>query len=233
MRDVRIDDVRRIDLGSFVRPAEETGTGRPRVEAVLGYVVRTSAGLLLLDTGLGDAGPETEAHYRPRRVPIAEALAGVGVAPEEVAVVVNCHLHFDHIGANPSFAGRPIVAQRRELDAARGPDYTVPELLDFPGARYELLDGEAQIATGVHVIPTPGHVDGHQSVVVECTDGTVVLAGQAHDTASAWSADVLAARAGARGHEPPLPQPSPWMERILALDPRRVVFAHDAAVWMP
>lgn len=53
---MRIDDVARLKLGTFVRPAEETGTGSPRVETVLGYVARTPAGLLLLDTGLGDSG---------------------------------------------------------------------------------------------------------------------------------------------------------------------------------
>lgn len=228
-----IDDVRRIDLGTFVRPAEETGTGRSRVEAVHGYVVRTPAGVLLLDTGLGDAGAEAEAWYRPRRVPLDEALATAGLSPEDVALVVNCHLHFDHIGGNPAFAGRPLFCQRGELETARAGDYTVPDLVDFAGATYEVLDGEAEVAPGVHVVPTPGHVDGHQSVVVVCDDGSVVLAGQAHDTASAWSADVLAARATDLGHAPPLPEPSPWMARLLAFDPRRVVFAHDAAVWVP
>ena len=78
---MRIDDVRRIDLGTFVRPAEETGTGQPRVEAVYGYVVRTTAGVLLLDTGLGDAGAEAEpvagapARLRPGRVVFAHDAA--------------------------------------------------------------------------------------------------------------------------------------------------------------
>ncbi|WP_418058516.1 MBL fold metallo-hydrolase [Pimelobacter simplex] len=196
-----------------------------------------------------DAGRRPAARHRPRRrrpgdrgaLPPAPG-AGRGGArdgraePDDIAIVVNCHLHFDHIGENPRFAGRPIVVQRRELATARDatqPDYTVPALVDFAGARYESLDGEAEIAAGVHVVPTPGHVAGHQSLVVVCEDGTVVLAGQAHDTASQWSADVLAARAAALGHEPPLPLPSPWMERILAFDPRRVLFAHDAAVWTP
>ena len=35
---MRVDDVARIELGSFVRPPEETGTDRHRVETVLGYV---------------------------------------------------------------------------------------------------------------------------------------------------------------------------------------------------
>jgi len=230
---VRIEDVRRIPLGTFTRPPEETGTGSPRVEPVYGYLARTPAGLLLLDTGLGEADEETDAWYRPRRVHVADALASVGVALDDVAIVVNCHLHFDHIGGNPSFAGRPILCQRAELETARAGDYTVDALVDFEGARYELLDGVAEIAPGVHVLPTPGHVDGHQSVLLRCDDGTVVLAGQSHDTASDWSADALAAQAAALGHEPPLPEPSPWMARILELDPRRVVFAHDAAVWEP
>jgi N-acyl homoserine lactone hydrolase len=229
---MRVNDVARLELGTFVRPVEETGTGSARVEAVLGYVARTPGGVLLLDTGLGEAGEDTEAWYRPQRVGIDEALRGVGLTTEDVDLVVNCHLHFDHIGGNPAFVGRPIHCQRGELETARTTDYTVPELVDFAGVRYELLDGETEIAPGVHVIPTPGHVDGHQSVVLECEDGSIVLAGQSHDTASAWSADALAARASELGHEPPLPKPSPWMARLLEFDPRRVVFAHDAAVWV-
>jgi N-acyl homoserine lactone hydrolase len=69
--------------------------------------------------------------------------------------------------------------------------------------------------------------------VVVCDDGSVVLAGQSHDTASAWSADALAARARDLGHGEPLPTYPPWMTRLLEFDPRRVVFAHDAAVWIP
>ncbi len=230
---MRIEDVARLDLGTFIRPGAETVSGHPRVEQVLAYVARTPAGLLLMDTGLGAADQETEAWYRPRRIALESALAAVGLASSDIDLVVNCHLHFDHIGGNPLFAGRPIHCQRRELDAAREPNYTFVDLVDFPRARYELLDGEAELAPGIHVIPTPGHVDGHQSVVLQCEDGSIVLAGQTHDTASQWSADVLAAQARDRGHEPPLPDPSPWLDRLLSFDPRRVHFAHDAAVWVP
>jgi N-acyl homoserine lactone hydrolase len=230
---MRVDDVVRLELGTFVRPSEETGTGNPRVETVLGYVARTSAGVLLLDTGLGDADEETDAWYRPKRIRIEDALHKVSLATQDIELVVNCHLHFDHIGGNPLFAGRPIHCQRNELETARTSEYTFPELVDFSGVRYELLDAETEIAPGVHVIPTPGHVDGHQSVVLECEDGSIVLAGQAHDTASEWSADALAARASEFGYEPPLPIASPWMARLLEFDPKRVVFAHDAAVWVP
>src|SRR3954470_4621360 len=99
---MRIDDVARLELGTFVRPAEETGTGGSRVETVLGYVARTPAGLLLLDTGLGDAGPEVEAWYRPRRIKIEDSLHRLNLSTDDIDMVVNCHLHFDHIGGNPT-----------------------------------------------------------------------------------------------------------------------------------
>jgi N-acyl homoserine lactone hydrolase len=229
-----VDDlaVRRVDFGYFVRPAEETGTGAPRVEPCLGYLVRHPEGLLLVDTGMG-SHPEVDAHYRPRRRSLDTALAGAGARVDEVRFVVNCHLHFDHCGGNPALAGRPIFTQRIELDAARRtPDYTLPDLVDAPGLRYELVDGEAEVLPGVLVVPTPGHTAGHQSLVVRRSDGTVVVAGQSHDSATAYGADVLAWRAGRDRHAGPLPAPA-WIDRLQRLDPARVVFAHDNAVWEP
>jgi len=229
---VQVDDVRRLLLGTFVRPPEETGDA-PRVEAVYGYAVPHASGLVLLDTGIGAADEETEAWYRPRRVPLEQALSRGGWTLDDVHLVVNCHLHFDHCGGNPLLPGRPIVAQRTEVTTARAGGYTVDVLVDFAGVAYEELDGEAEVLPGVHVIPTPGHVDGHQSVAVVCDDGSIVLAGQSHDQASQWSADALAAQAGEMGHAQPLPTYPPWIDRLLGFDPRQVVFAHDAAVWLP
>ncbi|KUL51393.1 MBL fold metallo-hydrolase [Streptomyces sp. NRRL F-4489] len=226
--------VRRLDFGYFIRPASETGGPRPRVEPALGYLVEHERGLLLFDTGIGAADPETEAHYRPRRRPLPEALAAAGAAPGDIALVVNCHLHFDHCGGNPLLAGTPVVVQDVELATARRGGYTVDALIDFPGAVYEELSGEAEIWPGVLVVPTPGHTDGHQSLVVRRADGgTVVLAGQAHDTASDHAAGELARRAALDGAVPPLPDYAPWLDRLAALDPRRVHFAHDASVWEP
>jgi N-acyl homoserine lactone hydrolase len=225
--------VRRVDFGYFVRPAVETGTGSPRVEPCLGYLIEHPDGLLLVDTGMG-AHPEVDAHYRPRRVPLAAALAAAGSRLDEVRFVVNCHLHFDHCGGNPQLAGREIFVQRTELDLARTEaDYTLPELVDAPGLRYTELDGEVEVLPGVLIVPTPGHTAGHQSVVVRRADGTVVVAGQSHDTATAYGADVLARRAALDGHPPPLPVAPEWIDRLQRLDPARVVFAHDNAVWQP
>lgn len=69
--------VRRLDYGYFVRPGAEMADGTARVEPCLGYLVDHPDGLLLFDTGMG-ARPDVDAHYRPRRQTLAEALAGVG-----------------------------------------------------------------------------------------------------------------------------------------------------------
>ncbi|MDA8063519.1 MAG: MBL fold metallo-hydrolase [Actinomycetota bacterium] len=224
--------VQRVDFGYFVRPAEETGTGSSRVEPCLGYLVRHPDGLVLFDTGMG-SHPELDAHYRPRRRPLPEALAAAGASVAEVTLVVNCHLHFDHCGGNPSLAGRPVVAQRTELELARGADYTLPELVDAPGLQYLEVDGEAEVLPGVIVVPTPGHTAGHQSLVVRLDDGTVIVAGQSHEGASAYGADVAAWQAGRDRHDAVLPLTPAWVDRLAQLDPRRVVFAHDHAVWEP
>ena len=225
--------VLRLDFGYFVRPAEETGTGVARVEPVLGYVVQHPNGTVLLDSGMG-SHPDVDDHYRPRRIRLPDALHAAGLKVADLTVVVNCHLHFDHCGGNPSLAGLPIVVQEVELAAAHLPDYTLPELVDAPGLTYEAACGDVEIFLGVTVIPTPGHTDGHQSVVVRRGDGSVlVLAGQSHDTATAYSADALAVRASVDGHPPPLPVTPAWMMRLVELDPSRVYFAHDHAIWVP
>jgi N-acyl homoserine lactone hydrolase len=226
-------DIRRVDLGYFVRPGEETVDGEPRVEPCLAYVVRLGNGHLLFDTGMGEH-PAVDARYRPARRRLELALDEVGVTLDDIRAVVNCHLHFDHCGGNPLLPGRPCYVQATELDEARSAErYTLPELVDFDGVVYEEFDGEAEIADGLWIVPTPGHTRGHQSLVARYRDGTVVLAGQAHDQATAYAADQLAWRAHREGVGPPLPEPPAWIERLMEFDPRRVVFAHDRSVWEP
>jgi N-acyl homoserine lactone hydrolase len=167
---------------------------------VFAWAIRTGEGTILVDTGMIDSTPELDEEWRPTLYP--ERI------PRNVSLVVNTHLHFDHCGGNRLFAGLPIHVQRVEREAAREPGYTVPEWVEFDGARYVELDGEAEIAPGVRVLPTPGHPLGHQSVLVETDDGLVVVAG---DVAYRW--EDFEAAGGA----------------ILALDPRRIWLAHETA----
>jgi glyoxylase-like metal-dependent hydrolase (beta-lactamase superfamily II) len=225
--------IRRVDFGYFIRPASETGTGKTRVESLLGYLVDHPGGLVLFDTGLGFADAETEAHYRPQRRSLDDALHGAGAAVGDVEMIVNCHLHFDHCGGNPAFPGRPIIVQSAELDAARQPGYTVPETVDFPGATYQVIAGELELLPGLWVLPTPGHTAGHQSIAVRCDDGSVVLAGQAHDTATEFAADLRAAVMAREPAGAEVPPYLSWMDRVLEFDPRRILLAHDLSVVEP
>ncbi|MGI8578842.1 MAG: MBL fold metallo-hydrolase [Nocardioidaceae bacterium] len=223
--------VRRLDFGYFVRPAEETGTGSPRVEACLGYLVEHPDGVLLFDTGMG-ARPDVDAHYRPRRIELNAALTAIGFRLDQVSQVTNCHLHFDHCGGNPLIGDRPVFVQAVELSTAMAtPDYTLPLLIE--GRHYAELAGETEVLAGVFLIPTPGHTDGHQSLVVRRSDGNLIVAGQSHDTATAYSADVLSWRGHRDQHAQPLPLPPQWIARLQDFDPRAVFFAHDHAVWTP
>src|SRR5438105_5163157 len=147
-----------------------------------------------------DTTPELHEEWRPTIYP--ERI------PRDVACVINTHLHFDHCGGNRLFPGLPIYVQRIEREAARQPDYTIPEWVEFEGARYVELDGEAEIAPGVRALPTPGHTPGHQSVLVDTEDGLVVVAG---DVAYQW--EDFDAAGGA----------------ILILEPRRIWLAHETA----
>jgi N-acyl homoserine lactone hydrolase len=223
--------VRRIDFGYFVRPAEETGMGGPRVEPCLGYVIVHRQGTILFDTGMG-AHPDVDAHYRPRRIGLHRALAAIGAQASDLGLAANCHLHFDHCGGNPLLGQIPVFVQEAELQAARQTqDYTLPELIE--GTRFEQVSGQAEILPGVFLMPTPGHTAGHQSLIIRRADGAVIVAGQSHDTATHYAADQLAWRAQRDGHGQPLPQFPEWIGALQQLDPRTVYFAHDRSVWTP
>lgn len=116
------------------------------------------------------------------------ALAAAGARPEEIAIVIHTHLHYDHAGNNRLFPSARFLVQRDELRYALAPGecdanaYFAPSLgitPDYLGTPFELLDGEADVAPGIRVIPTPGHTPGHQSVVVDTAGGRYCIAGDA------------------------------------------------------
>jgi glyoxylase-like metal-dependent hydrolase (beta-lactamase superfamily II) len=222
--------VTRLEVGGFELPQSITGTVGERV-VVNAWVVRHPEATLLVDTGIGEHVPEDDVReMRFVRTPIAEALGAIGVGVDEVDLLINCHLHVDHAGGNVAFRGTPILVQAAELDAARGPDYTVAEDVDLTEGRYEVRDGEHEPLPGVRVFPTPGHSPGHQSVAVDTPDGRLILAGQVFRAASDFARALTSYRLSLAGFEHAGPWPG-WMPRMLELEPYRIAFGHDLAVW--
>jgi N-acyl homoserine lactone hydrolase len=201
------------------------------VDPCLGYLIGHPGGTILFDTGMG-SHPDIDIHYQPRRVGLPQALAAVGAELAEVRLAANCHLHFDHCGGNPLLGRIPVFVQEAELESARHePDYTLPELIE--GSRFERVTGQAELLPGVILIPTPGHTSGHQSLIVRRRDGTVIVAGQSHDTATQYAADQLAWRARRDNHGHDLPRIPAWIDALQQFDPRVVYFAHDRSIWTP
>lgn len=158
--------------------------------AMRNLVIEHDAGLVLIDTGLGNKedpkfkdiyGVENEG--AAGRTRLEAALAELGYAPEDVRWVINTHLHFDHAGGNTyrppdaaqasvqvSFPRARYVVQQSELEFARhanertAASYLAPNFASVP---FTLLDGEREILPGIRGLPTPGHTPGHQSVLIE------------------------------------------------------------------
>jgi N-acyl homoserine lactone hydrolase len=173
---------------------------------VFGWTIATSAGTVLVDTGMVESTRELDSEWAP----VIHDWHVPGVA-----AVVNTHLHFDHCGGNRGFAGIPTYVQRRELETALAPAY-LEEWVRFPEESYVELDGDAELFEGVSVLLTPGHSEGHQAVVVENADGRIVLGGDV-----TYSMRELIDGA------------TESIQRIHALRPSRVYLAHHERPWVP
>jgi glyoxylase-like metal-dependent hydrolase (beta-lactamase superfamily II) len=227
---ISASNIHRLVLGHFTRPGTEAFAGHQIVVAV--YLVPYGDRMLLFDSGIGEGDPAVDELYQVVRRPFLPALAELGVRADDVLGIVNCHLHFDHCGGNVHLPGRPIFVQQAELQAAHEADYTLPSLIDFSGATYEAVRGETEILPGVRLLPTAGHVAGHQSLVVSCEEGPVVLAGQAYDDASGYARADFACRLARSGGPGPVAEHPAWVRRLQELEPYQVLFAHDLAIWM-
>ena len=150
-------------------------------------LIEHDAGLVLVDTGLGNKENEkfndiygVENAGADGRTALEDALAALGHRPDDVAWVINSHLHFDHAGGDtrrdpngavvPAFPRARYAVQRGELEFARHTnERTQGSYLahNFAGIDFSLVNGEAEVLPGIRCLPTPGHVPFHQSVVVE------------------------------------------------------------------
>jgi N-acyl homoserine lactone hydrolase len=216
-----------LDVGTFIFPADEPYAGEEGV--VVAYAIRRREGVLLFDTGFGFGSHELDERYHPTYRPMADVLGEAGIKVAEIDLIANCHLHADHAGQNATFPGIPIHVQRAELAVARAGGYTILEWIEGPGVEYIEANGDHDLIPGVRVLATPGHSPGHQSLVVDQADGPVLLSGQAVYGLDEWrGTDGRDGRSSARDQS----AYDASLARLRAIEPTRVLFAHDRRPWI-
>jgi len=171
-------EIKRLDLGHLYVLAHPW--------PVHGYVIKhEQLGVVLVDTGCG--GPdEVLRSFRVVNRTVADALADHGLAPTDVTMVINTHLHFDHCGQNPAFAHAPLMVQRVEHERVVRERDEVTEWIEASGMQFELLDGTTELAPDLRIVSSPGHTSGHQSVVATTDAGTELFVGDAAYTRAVW-----------------------------------------------
>src|SRR3989440_12466020 len=95
-------------------------------------------------------------------------------SPAEVDLVVHTHLHVDHVGWDGTFPNARYVVPTDDWSYFMSEESLQQrphlgdrvEPLDDAGL-VVLVDGELEVASGVRLVPTPGHTPGHASVFIE------------------------------------------------------------------
>lgn len=155
-------------------------------------LIRTPGENILVDTGIGDKGDEKfrSIYGVDRRPTLRESLSAVGLKEDDITIVINTHLHFDHAGGNtrlengkvvPVFKNARYIVQKGELDAALSPNertrasYLNDDFVPIKETgQFELIDGDREITRGVRVFRTSGHNKDIQLVRVDSKGRTGV-----------------------------------------------------------
>lgn len=154
------------------------------------WVVRNAERTVVVDTGFSRHGGAV----RDRDVFITppEAFAELGVDPGSAPDVVLTHAHYDHAGNLDHFPRSTIVTAARELAFWTSPmgrrrqfHHSVEDAdLDVLRAaadegRVRTYEGSLELAPGIRVLEVGGHTPGQSILLVDTSDGTVVLASDA------------------------------------------------------
>ncbi|MBW2345754.1 MAG: N-acyl homoserine lactonase family protein [Deltaproteobacteria bacterium] len=110
-----------------------------------------------------------------------QALDSVDTTPEEIDVVIQTHLHFDHCGNTSKCRNAEVIVQSEELAFSRKPhplffgSYLRRGELDE--VNFKEVDGDAEVFPGIEVLKVPGHSPGTQAISIQTENANVVLSG--------------------------------------------------------
>jgi 4-pyridoxolactonase len=163
---------------------------------VYSVLVEHEEGLFLLDSGIDldhmnrvlpfELPEQTEDQTIPAQ------LETCGFSLGDVTVLVNSHLHIDHVGGNQLFKGTDVRNLVHEKELAQARNHEPFEFFgysdkswDYDGANIETVSGDHELATSVTLVETPGHTVGHYSFLLEGSERSMLLAMDVAYTAAA------------------------------------------------
>lgn len=151
-------------------------------------VVKAAGRTIVIETGIGNKLPEKLRSIYDAKQSLPASFAAAGIGPEEVDVVINSHLHFDHCGWNttrredgslaPTFPNAQYFAHRGEVEHGRL--RLERDAISYIGDNYEPLIATGQmtlidpkpaqpleIVPGIGVEVYPGHTAQTMAVMIE------------------------------------------------------------------
>jgi glyoxylase-like metal-dependent hydrolase (beta-lactamase superfamily II) len=146
-------------------------------------LIRTGKQTVLVETGMGNKLSDRMIKFYGQPAQLLTNLAAGGVSPEDIDIVINTHLHFDHCGWNtsrdktgkivPTFPRAKYYAPEGEWQYARHPSER--DAISYISENYDplvasgqmtLLKGGEEIVPGISVRTFPGHTASMQAVIV-------------------------------------------------------------------
>lgn len=135
---------------------------------------------------------------------VTERLAAMGLKPEDIDVVVISHMHVDHVGALLQLKGaKKILTSRVEREAAGDGAEAAYRKCCWDGADIETFEyddmgigpmGLAKDLFGdgsVMIVATPGHSDGHSSLLLRNNGKQLLLTGDNGYSRKSWRERIL------------------------------------------
>jgi Zn-dependent hydrolases, including glyoxylases len=181
--------------------AYQKDAGTKLREPILMYLIKGRNLCMLVDTGGCDPSWAEKYHHtliQTEDMQPTNAVRNLGVAPEDISIIVNTHLHWDHCSNNDKFPNAKIYVQKRELQFAVNPiptQYTYYESTEIGMTppwtrgmdRFIIVDGDYHLCDGIDLLLTPGHTPGFQCVSVNTTDGRFLIVSDCFGIRESWS----------------------------------------------